>query len=137
MRDQVAEDEAVALDHLAGGASDRLGEDRAGVDEGVELAVFATGIDVRRQVGEQLCVVAAPGEGAVERARVDADDYRLEGLVEELLRERGRIASPEGEEGVLARGGEALLAVGADILEEQVAETRSSCSTVRPWWNNV
>ena len=29
-------------------------EDRAGVDEGVELAVLAAGIDVGRQVGEQL-----------------------------------------------------------------------------------
>ena len=37
---QVGEDEAVTVDYFAGFDSDRGAEHRAGVDEGVELAVF-------------------------------------------------------------------------------------------------
>ena len=53
MWDEIAEDETVPLDDVASDAVDRFGEDRAGVDEGMELAVLAAGIDVRRQFGEQ------------------------------------------------------------------------------------
>lgn len=47
-RGQVAEEEAVALDELTGLAGDRRGEDRAGMDEGVELTVLTAGIDAWR-----------------------------------------------------------------------------------------
>jgi hypothetical protein len=47
---QVAEDEAVAFDGLAGLASDWLSEDRPGMGERVELAVLTTRIDARGQI---------------------------------------------------------------------------------------
>jgi len=49
---QVAEDEAVAVDDLAAGASNRGAEDRPRVDEGVELAVLAAGVDGGRKIGQ-------------------------------------------------------------------------------------
>ena len=88
----------------------------------MELAVLAAGIDPGRQFGEQPFVVTSPGEGWVEQLRIDADERRLEACVEELARESGRIASPEREKAVLTRSGETCFAVGADVLEEQIAE---------------
>src|SRR5207244_3086887 len=97
-RDQVAEDEPVALDHLAAPAGDRLGEDRPGGHERVELAVLAARIDAARKLGKQLFVVVAPAEAGVEGAWVDADQGRLEPCVEKLACERGRVGSPERKE---------------------------------------
>jgi hypothetical protein len=88
----------------------------------VELTVLAAGIDAGRQFGQQPFVVAAPRKAGVEQARIDADERRLEAGGEELLRKRGRVVPPEGEEATLADGGETLFAVGAHILEEQIAE---------------
>jgi hypothetical protein len=48
---QVLKNEAVPLNHLAQPDLDRLVEDRAGVDEGVELAVLAAGVGAFREVG--------------------------------------------------------------------------------------
>src|SRR5439155_24421511 len=119
---QVAEDESIALDDLSRLAGDRLGEDRARGDEGVELAVLAAGVDARRELSEQPLVVAAPAEGGVERARIDADERRLEARIHELVRQRGRVLPPEREEAALAGRGETSLTVGADILQEQIAK---------------
>jgi hypothetical protein len=98
LRGQVAEDEAVSLDDVAGRAGDGLGEDRAGMDEGVEFAVLAAGVDPRRQFGEKLIVVRPPGERGVERARVEADEDRLEAGGNELPRELAGVAAPEREQ---------------------------------------
>src|SRR6266576_1276833 len=114
MLGQVAEDKSLALDDLAALAGDRLGEDRTPRDEGVELAVLASGVDAGRELDEQPLVVAAPAEGGVDHARVDADERRLEARVEELARECGRVVPPEGEEAVLAGRGETTLPVGTD-----------------------
>jgi len=51
-RRQVAEDEPIALDDRSRLAVDRLSEDRARMNEGMELAVLAAGIDTGRQLGE-------------------------------------------------------------------------------------
>ena len=61
----------------------------------MELAVLAAGVDARRELSEQPLVVAAPAEGGVEHARVDADERRLEARIEELARERGRVSCPQ------------------------------------------
>src|SRR5207253_5650247 len=51
---KIGEDEPVTLDDLAAAAADRLPEDRAVVDEGVELAVLATRIrSEERRVGKE------------------------------------------------------------------------------------
>src|SRR5215213_1148010 len=122
LRPQVSEDEAVALDDVAGRACDRDPEDWPVVDEGVELAVFPTGVDVGREFGEQALVVSTPGKGCTERARVDADDDGLEPEREEVAGELCRVTAPEWKEPVFAGGGKALLAVGAHVLEKEVAK---------------
>src|SRR5262249_51709758 len=129
---QVAKDEAIALDDLSSLAGDRLDKDRPRMDKRVELAVFAAGIDAGRQLCDQPFVVGSPGEGGVEPARIDADERRLEARVEKLSRKRGGVLSPEWEEPALAGRGEPLLAVGANVLEEQVAE-RNSLDTGQGW----
>jgi hypothetical protein len=85
----------------------------------VELAVLAAGVDARRELSEQPLVVVASAEGGVERARIDADERRLEARIQELVRERGRVLPPEREEAALTGRGETSLTVGADILEER------------------
>jgi hypothetical protein len=108
----------------------------------VELTVLAAGVNAGREVSEQPLVVAAPAERGVEHARVDADERRLEARVQELARKRTRIPSPEGEQAPLPGRGETFLAVGADILEEQVAEgdrldpasrSAANASAIRAW----
>jgi hypothetical protein len=59
----------------------------------VKLAAFATGIDVRRQLPDQLMVEHAPGEPAIELRRVEAHDagphtgaqHRFEQLVSRTM----------------------------------------------------
>jgi len=120
---QIAKDKAVTLDDLARLACDRLGEDRSGMDEGVELAVLAAGVDAGGQVGEQLLVIRTPREGGVERSRVQTDDPRLEAGGDELSCQGARVASPQWEETAPAGCAESRLAVGADIFEKQIAES--------------
>src|ERR1700677_4331499 len=119
---QIAKDKALALNDLAGVAGNRLGEDRAGMDEGVELAVLPAGVNARGQIGEQLLVIGTPREGGVERLRVQADDVRLEAGGDELASQDAGVASPQREETAPAVCGESLLAVCADIFEIEIAE---------------
>ena len=95
-------------------------EHRTVPDERVELAVLAAGVDAEWKFCEQPLVVLAPAEGGVEGTRVNADERRLEACVEELAREIGRVMPPEREQAALAGRGETTLAVGTDILQEQV-----------------
>ena len=88
----------------------------------MELAVLAAGIDARRQLGEQRPIEGAAGERLVEYAGIDADERCFEAEVDEFVRELGRIATPDGEQRATPDGGEAFLPVGADVLEEEVAE---------------
>src|SRR4051794_41053047 len=121
-REQVLKREAVARHDLSQLDLDRSVEDRAGVDEGVELAVLAAGVDAGGQVGQQRLVKAAADEGGVELPGVDADECRLETGVDEIFGEDGGVAAPEGEEAGATGAGQSLLAIGADVGEEEVAE---------------
>ena len=55
-------------------------------------------------------------------ARVDADEGRLEAGRDELAREPGGFPVPQGKASPSAGRRQALLAVGPDVLEEQVPE---------------
>src|SRR4051794_3659676 len=122
LQEEVLEGEAVALCDLAELDPDRRPENRAGMDEGVELTVLAAGVDAVGQVGEERLVEAAADEGGVELGGIDADEDRFEAGLDELLREGGGVATPEREERSAAGADQPLLAVGADVLEEEVAE---------------
>ena len=118
---QVAEDEAVALNDRASGASDGGVEYRAGVDEGMELAVLAAEIDAGGQVGEQLLVEGATRERRIELGRVDADQGRFKSGVDEVIRELCRVEAPNRKQPTLAGRREPCFAIGADVFEEEVA----------------
>lgn len=70
-------------------------EDRAGVDEGVELAVLAAGVDANGEVGQQRLVEGAADERRIELARIDADEHRLEARLNELEGEFAGVPLPE------------------------------------------
>jgi hypothetical protein len=91
-------------------------------DGGVELAVLAAGIDARRQVGEERGVEAPAREARIEPGGIDGDEMRLEPRRDDLVRQLVRVASPEREDRLHPGFGHARLAVGADILKEEVAE---------------
>jgi hypothetical protein len=81
------------------------------------------GIYRRREVGEELLVICSPGERRVYRARVQADDDRLETSRDELSRQGAGVASPQREQAALAGCCEACLAVSTDVFEKQIAES--------------
>lgn len=54
--------------------------------------------------------------------RVEADDVRLEASGDELTRQRGPVAPPERESAAPTTSRKPLFPVGADVLEEEVAE---------------
>ena len=124
--EEIGIDEIVALDELAGNDGDGAREDGAGEGEGVELAALAAGIDRGREIGEELGVEGAAGEGGVKVAGVNAGEMRAEAGGEHLARELGgrdaERGAPDGEDGLEAGAGQAGDAVGADVLEEEVAE---------------
>ncbi len=70
----VGEDESVAFDDLAAFDRDWVTEHWTVVDAGVELAVFAAGVDTRREFAEEIFVEVSSGEFAREFFGVDADD---------------------------------------------------------------
>src|SRR5206468_4249238 len=88
-------DEAVAVDDVAARAVDRGGE--PGVDEGVELAVLAAGVDGGRKVGEEPLIEAATGERRIELTRVDADERCFEPRGDELVGELGGVEPQIGK----------------------------------------
>ena len=91
-------------------------------DEGVEFAVFAAGVGVRREIAEEGGVELAAGEAGVEDFRIDTGGDGAEILSVEMADELAGVALPEGEEGGHADAGEIFFAVGAEVFEEDVAE---------------
>lgn len=85
------------------------------MDEGVELAVLAAGVDGGRQVTEQLLVERPAGEGGVEAGGVDADQHCLEPAGEELARQQAGVAAPDGEQRRAALGGPGPSASGGGV----------------------
>src|SRR5260370_31492740 len=70
--EQIAIDEGIALDDFAGANRNGIAEDRTIENEGVELAVFAAGVDVGRQIAEEGSVELATGEAGVENFEINA-----------------------------------------------------------------
>jgi hypothetical protein len=126
---QVSKHEAVALDDLPEGAGDWVSEDRPCMDEGVKLAVLTAGIDLGREIGEQTLVVTPPRERRVEFARVDADDDGPKASLDEASSELRRVSTPERKKTALSSRGQTSFAIGAHVLEEEIAKRRNQITT--------
>ena len=98
-------------------------KNRAVEDEGVELTVFAAGIRVRRQIEEERFVQIAAGERGIEDLGIDTDGDGAKSIGVEFADEIARVALPDGEEGGHADAREVLFAIGAEVFEENVAES--------------
>ena len=121
---EVGKHEAVPVDALAELDADRLGEHRPSIGKRVELAVLAAGIDARPAGRSSSCSIErAAGKRAIELARIDAGQPRLQAAVDHLAREiGGRLRLPDREQRLEPRAGQALLAIAPHVLEKQIAE---------------
>src|SRR5260370_25464570 len=121
-RQEIAEGEGIAPDNFAEGEVYGAREDGAVEGKGVEFAVFAAGIDARREIGKEGFVQLAPGEAWIEDPGIDTDGdgAKLRGM--EFADEFTRVAFPDGKEGLHRDSGEIFLAVEAEVFEEDVAE---------------
>src|SRR5215813_3298533 len=79
--------EAVALDTLALADWNFTAEHGAGVDEGVELAVFAAGIDACREILQKLLIEIASGKFRRKFFRIDADQLGAEAAANHFARQ--------------------------------------------------
>lgn len=59
-------------------------------DQGVELAVLATRVDLRRQFGQQAGIETAATEAAIALAGVDGDEVSGDAAVQDLAGQVGR-----------------------------------------------
>src|SRR6185437_9618792 len=127
--EQIGIDEIVALHALSGKYGDGSGKHRACESKGVELAALAAGIDGRRKIGEELRIEGAAGEGCIEMPWVDAGEMRAQAGGDHLPGEFGgreaEVGAPDGKDGFEAGSGEPLDAVGADVFEEEIAESNA------------
>jgi hypothetical protein len=88
----------------------------------VELAALAAGVDRRRQLGQQRGVEVARREPLVQGARIDAGQPGAQPAGDHLGRQRAGRLAPQREEWPDPGRGQLLLAVAADVLQEQIAE---------------
>src|ERR1700722_97913 len=119
---QVAKAEGPTRDPLADGNVEGLSEVRAVEDEGVEFAVLATRVDAGGQVRQQIGVDGPAGERGVELGGVYADNHGLESGRDELADEGAGLSAPDRIEGVHPVFRHHAVAIGADVLQIQVAE---------------
>ena len=116
--------ESVALHDIAPGDVDRPLEAGGVVAERVKLPAFAAGIDRSREVPQQTLVEVAREETRVELLGIDAGNDGVNATRQHLAGEPPRIRrmTPDREERLDPGARELPLAVGAYILEKQVAE---------------
>ena len=122
VRHEVCKREAFPLDHLAHRHRDPLRQHRTRRHEGVELALLAAGIGVRRQLGKQRVIEPAPGKRSGSCLRSTQARYVSTPAVDHLARQRRGRPAPEREHRRDAGAGELLLAVTPHVCEKQVAE---------------
>src|ERR1017187_3984924 len=90
---QICEIELAPLHDRAGLAGNGPAENRAGVDERVEFAILAAGIDVRGQAGQQGGVEGTTGKRSVQLLRVHTNERGAEAVADEFPRQLGRVES--------------------------------------------
>src|SRR5699024_9735220 len=100
----------------------RLGKQRPGMTERVELPVFAAEVDIVRQVFKEGGIEFTPAETGVQLSGVDANDMRTMAIRPELSRQCRGVAAPQRKQGFPVGVLEPGFAILANILEKNVAE---------------
>src|SRR5260370_41283189 len=116
----MTKEKAIAVDDFSGSNRDGRVKDGAIEDEGVELTVFAAGVGVGRKVAEEGLVEFAAGKTGVENFGVDTCGDGTEMLLVEVADQFAGVALPDGKESGHAGASESFLAVGAEVVEEEV-----------------
>ena len=98
------------------------GKVRAVEDEGVELPVFAAGIDSRRQIGNEARIELATAKAGVEETRVNADDARPVAEREQLVDQPTTRFLPQRQRRSNSHGATYLLFPVTVCLQVDVAE---------------
>src|SRR5207247_441554 len=124
LRTQLAEIERVPEHNFACREPDLLAEYRTGIDEGVELPVFAARIHARRKGAQELLIDHFACEGGRENARIDADHDRPETQRDKVLCHLSGVPLPDGIDPAHPDSAQDVLPVRADVFEEEVAENR-------------
>jgi hypothetical protein len=119
----IAKDEAITVDDFSGADGNGGLKNGTVKDESVELTVFAAGIGARRKIEEEGVVELAASEAGGEDFAVYADGNGAEFVGVEGADEFAGVTLPDGEESGHADAGKILFAVGAEIFEEDVAES--------------
>jgi hypothetical protein len=96
---------------------------RAVIDKGMELAVFAAGIDVFGKIDQKVPVKASTSKFLIEDICVNTGDSGLEPGVDEVMSQFGGVDFPNRENRLHVYPGELVLAVLFEIFEEDVAES--------------
>src|SRR4029077_13509376 len=120
---QIAVDERIALNYFSGANGNGVAEDGTVENEGVELAILAAGVDSRGQIAEERNGEVAAGETSVDHFGINARGDSAELGSVETADEFASLALPDGEERGHADAREIFLAVGAEIFQEDVAES--------------
>lgn len=89
----------------------------------MELASFTARIYASREPIEEDVFVVAPDERRIELSRIDTDEGCSKIVRDKAAREMLRIHPPEWEDAAFARPGEERLAVAANVLQEEIAES--------------
>src|ERR1043166_2163735 len=114
--------EAVHGAQFAGSQREGRAEHRAIIDAGVELTVLAARIDSRGQLRQEFRSEIPAGEAGIELFRIDTAQARPQTAGDHVACElRGRNL-PEWKYQRQSRARQLLLAIGADIAQEEIAE---------------
>src|SRR5690242_19876897 len=111
---------------LAGANGNWPAEDGTVKDESVKFAVFTAGVGAGRKITKKRFVEFAASEMGGENFGINANGYGAEALCMEETNEFARVALPDGEESGHANASEVFFAVGAQVLEEDVAKRHLS-----------
>ena len=121
-RQQIREDEAVALDDLSWRDCERRRKHRPRESERMEFTLLAARFHGSGQLGKQAGVKRASGKAPVELARIDASEVSAQATGNHFAGKPMRLAAPEGKNRRHANGAQFLLAVTADVFKKKITE---------------
>jgi copper homeostasis protein len=120
--EKIRKNEAIPLHDFAGFDGDLAVEHRARRSEGVELAVFGTGVAGFRQRREQLAVEGPAREAFRHLGGVEANYAGFQTAGNHVVGKFARGPKPKREQRFKTGGGKLALTIGADVSEKKIPE---------------